>query len=63
MGTRIDIGIPTLHVDGVEVFGPVLNAVPRGGEALAVSDGVLALARNPRFFELRRTRTCGLDLG
>ncbi len=56
--TGRDVGTPILTFeppDGPSYFGPVLNRIPRGNEAIEVFDAVSTLVHVPGFAELKRS--------
>lgn len=62
-----DVGTPIVafEVDGAwrGYFGPVLPAVPSTGQALRLWDGLEAMVGVDGFYELKRTRSVGPDMG
>jgi 2-hydroxychromene-2-carboxylate isomerase len=54
-----DVGTPVIAVGGVAFFGPVISPAPKGEQAVALWDGVVAVAAYDGFFEIKRSRTRG----
>jgi hypothetical protein len=52
----LDVGVPVVEIDGVTSSGPVLSSIPRGDDALALFDAVRALAHQPGFLRIERSR-------
>ena len=63
-----DVGTPIIAIDRPDgeragYFGPVISKVPPKDQGLAMWDGLVAMMEVDSFFELKRTRSGGLDFG
>lgn len=58
-----EVGTPVIKLGDTAFFGPVITRVPVGEEAGELFDAAVRLAAYPYFFELKRTRTEGPQLG
>ena len=54
-----DVGTPVIAIGGYAFFGPVISPAPKGEQAAALWDGVVAVASYDGFFEIKRSRTRG----
>lgn len=52
-----DVGTPVIAVGDSAFFGPVISPSPKGEQATALWDAVVAIAGYDGFFELKRSRT------
>jgi 2-hydroxychromene-2-carboxylate isomerase len=52
----LDVGTPTISVEGNAFFGPVITPIPRGEAAGRLWDGVMLVTSTDGFFELKRSR-------
>lgn len=52
-----DVGTPTIAVNGMAFFGPVISPAPKGEAAGRLWDGCVLVAGTDGFFELKRSRT------
>lgn len=57
-----EVGTPVISFgEGVAYFGPVVSPAPKGEDAVRLLEALQAASRVPGFFELKRSRTHGID--